>query len=245
MSQKIAYVTGGMGGIGTCICQRLHRDGFKVIAGCGPSRDHAKWLGEQKALGYTFYASVGNVADWDSTVEAFKHAKEEHGIVDVLVNNAGITRDRMFLKMSRDDWDAVIGTNLTSMFNVTKQVVADMVEKGWGRIIQISSVNGAKGQAGQTNYSAAKAGMHGFSMARALEMAAKGVTVNTVSPGYIGTDMVRAIKPEVLEKIVGTIPVKRLGTPDEIGSIVGWLAGDESGFTTGAEFAVNGGLHMG
>ena len=245
MSQKVAYVTGGMGGIGTCICHRLHKDGFKVIAGCGPSRDHVKWLAEQKALGYTFYASVGNVADWDSTVEAFKHAKEEHGPIDVLVNNAGITRDRMFLKMSREDWDAVIGTNLTSMFNVTKQVVADMVERGWGRIIQISSVNGAKGQAGQTNYSAAKAGMHGFSMALALEMASKGVTVNTVSPGYIGTDMVKAIKPEVLEKIVATIPVKRLGTPDEIGSIVGWLAGDESGFTTGAEFAVNGGLHMG
>jgi acetoacetyl-CoA reductase len=245
MSQKVAYVTGGMGGIGTSICQRLHRDGFKVIAGCGPSRDHAKWVGEQKALGYTFHTSVGNVADWDSTVAAFKHAKEEHGPIDVLINNAGITRDRMFLKMSRDDWDAVIGTNLTSMFNVTKQVVADMVERGFGRIIQISSVNGAKGQAGQTNYSAAKAGMHGFSMALALEMANKGVTVNTVSPGYIGTDMVNAIKPEVLEKIVATIPVKRLGTPSEIASIVGWLAGDESGFTTGAEFAVNGGLHMG
>ena len=245
MSQKVAYVTGGMGGIGTSICQRLHDDGYKVIAGCGPSRDHAKWIGEQKALGYTFYASVGNVADWDSTVEAFKHAKEEHGPIDILVNNAGITRDRMFLKMTREDWDAVIGTNLTSMFNVTKQVVADMVEKGWGRIIQISSVNGAKGQAGQTNYSAAKAGMHGFSMALALEMANKGVTVNTVSPGYIGTDMVKAIKPEVLEKIVATIPVKRLGTPEEIASIVSWLACDTSGFTTGAEFAVNGGLHMG
>ena len=245
MAQKLAYVTGGMGGIGTAICQRLHRDGFKVIAGCGPSRDHAKWIAEQKALGFTFYASVGNVAEWDSTVSAFARAKEEHGVIDVLVNNAGITRDRMFLKMTREDWDAVIGTNLTSMFNVTKQVVADMVERGWGRIIQISSVNGAKGQAGQTNYSAAKAGMHGFSMALALEMANKGVTVNTVSPGYIGTDMVMAIKPEVLEKIVATIPVKRLGTPHEIASIVGWLAGDESGFTTGAEFAVNGGLHMG
>ena len=245
MSQKVAYVTGGMGGIGTAICQRLHRDGFKVIAGCGPSRDHAKWIAEQKALGFTFYASVGNVAEWDSTVSAFARAKEEHGVIDVLVNNAGITRDRMFLKMTREDWDAVIGTNLTSMFNVTKQVVADMVERGWGRIIQISSVNGAKGQAGQTNYSAAKAGMHGFSMALALEMANKGVTVNTVSPGYIGTDMVKAIKPEVLEKIVATIPVKRLGTPEEIASIVSWLACDTSGFTTGAEFAVNGGLHMG
>ena len=245
MTKKVAYITGGMGGIGTAICQRMHKEGFTVIAGCGPTRDYAKWLGEQKDLGYEFHASVGNVGAWDSTVDAFSKAKAEHGSIDVLVNNAGITRDRMFLKMTREDWDAVIGTNLTSMFNVTKQVVADMVEKGSGRIIQISSVNGAKGQAGQTNYSAAKAGMHGFSMALALEMANKGVTVNTVSPGYIGTDMVNAIKPEVLEKIIATIPVKRLGTPDEIASIVAWLAGPESGFTTGAEFAVNGGLHMG
>ena len=245
MSQKVAYVTGGMGGIGTAICQRLSKDGFKVIAGCGPTRDYQKWLDEQKAAGYTFYASVGNVADWQSTVDAFAKAKAEHGPIDVLVNNAGITRDRMFLKMSPEDWQAVIDTNLNSMFNVTKQVVPDMVEKGWGRIVQISSVNGEKGQAGQTNYSAAKAGMHGFAMALAQELANKGVTVNTVSPGYIGTDMVRAIKPEVLEKIVATIPVKRLGTPDEIGSIVAWLAGDDSGFTTGANFSCNGGLHMG
>jgi len=245
MSQKVAYVTGGMGGIGTAICQRLHDDGFKVIAGCGPTRDFQKWLDEQKALGFTFYASVGNVADWDSTVAAFTKAKEEHGPIDVLVNNAGITRDRMFLKMTLDDWNAVINTNLTSMFNVTKQVVPDMVERGWGRIIQISSVNGEKGQAGQTNYSAAKAGMHGFTMALAQELAAKGVTVNTVSPGYIGTEMVRAIRPDVLEKIVATIPVKRLGAPEEIGSIVAWLAGDDSGFTTGADFSCNGGLHMG
>jgi acetoacetyl-CoA reductase len=245
MAQKVAYVTGGMGGIGTAICQRLHKDGFKVIAGCGPTRDFTKWIGEQKALGYTFYTSVGNVADWDSTVQAFSKAISEHGAIDVLVNNAGITRDRMFVKMTREDWDAVINTNLTSMFNVTKQVVPAMVEKGWGRIIQISSVNGEKGQSGQTNYSAAKAGMHGFTMALAQELASKGVTVNTVSPGYIGTDMVRAIKPEILEKIVATIPVKRLGTPDEIGSICAWLAGEDSGFTTGADFSCNGGLHMG
>jgi len=242
---RLAYVTGGMGGIGTAICQRLHKAGFKVIAGCGPTRDYGKWLGEQKALGFTFHASVGNVADWDSTVQAFAKAKAEHGPIDVLVNNAGITRDRLFVKMTREDWDAVINTNLTSLFNATKQVVPDMAEKGWGRIIQISSVNGEKGQAGQTNYSAAKAGMHGFSMALAQELASKGVTVNTVSPGYIGTDMVRAIKPEILEKIVNTIPVKRLGTPDEIGSIVAWLASDDAGFTTGADFSCNGGLHMG
>ena len=245
MSKRVAYVTGGMGGIGTAICQRLAKEGFTVIAGCGPTRDYQKWLDEQKAAGYTFHASVGNVADWQSTADAFAKAKAEHGPIDVLVNNAGITRDRMFLKMTREDWDAVIDTNLNSMFNVTKQVIPDMVERGFGRVVQISSVNGEKGQAGQTNYSAAKAGMHGFAMALAQELANKGVTVNTVSPGYIGTDMVRAIKPEVLEKIVATIPVKRLGTPDEIGSIVAWLAGDDSGFTTGANFSCNGGLHMG
>ena len=226
-----------MGGIGTAICQRLHQDGFKVIAGCGPSRDHAKWLGEQKALGYTFHASVGNVGDWDSTVAAFSKVKAEHGPIDVLVNNAGITRDGMFRKMTRDDWDAVIETNLNSLFNVTKQVIDDMVESGWGRIINISSVNGEKGQFGQTNYSAAKAGMHGFTMALAQEVASKGVTVNTVSPGYIGTDMVKAIRQDVLDKIVADIPVKRLGTPEDIASIVSWVAGEDSGFATGADFS--------
>ncbi len=245
MSQKVAYVTGGMGGIGTAICQRLHKDGFKVIAGCGPSRDHAKWLEEQKALGYNFYASVGNVSDWDSTVAAFQKTKAEHGPIDVLVNNAGITKDGMFRKMTKGDWDVVIDTNLNSLFNVTKQVIDDMVDRGWGRIVNISSVNGEKGQFGQTNYSAAKAGMHGFTMALAQEMAAKGVTVNTVSPGYIGTEMVRSIRPDVLDKIVATIPVKRLGTPEEIASMVSWVSSDEAGFATGADFSVNGGLHMG
>ncbi|SFM41359.1 acetoacetyl-CoA reductase [Variovorax sp. OV329] len=244
MSKKVAYVTGGMGGIGTAICQRLHKDGFTVIAGCGPTRDYAKWLAEQKALGFDFHASVGNVGDWQSTVEAFGKSKSEIGSIDVLVNNAGITRDRMFVKMTPEDWSAVIETNLNSMFNVTKQVVGDMVEKGWGRIVNISSVNGAKGQAGQTNYSAAKAGMHGFTMALAQELATKGVTVNTVSPGYIGTDMVKAIRQEVLDKIVGTIPVKRLGEPSEIASIISWLSSDEGGYSTGADFPVNGGLHM-
>jgi acetoacetyl-CoA reductase len=244
MSKKIAYVTGGMGGIGTSICRKMHDAGFLVIAGCGPSRDHQKWITEQKADGYTFYASVGNVADWDSTVTAFDKVKAEHGNPDVLVNNAGITKDGLFVRMTREQWDAVIETNLTSLFNVTKQVVEGMISKGWGRIINISSVNGQKGQFGQTNYSTAKAGIHGFTMALAQEVAAKGVTVNTVSPGYIGTDMVRAIKPEVLEKIVATIPVKRLGEPEEIGSMVAWIASDDSGFATGADFSLNGGLHM-
>jgi acetoacetyl-CoA reductase len=151
----------------------------------------------------------------------------------------------MFRKMTRADWDAVIETNLTSLFNVTKQVIDDMVESGWGRVINISSVNGEKGQFGQTNYSAAKAGMHGFTMALAQEVASKGVTVNTVSPGYIATDMVRAIRREVLDKIVANIPVNRLGTPQDIASMVSWVASEESGFATGADFSVNGGLHMG
>ena len=242
---RTAYVTGGMGGIGTAICQRLAKDGFKVIAGCGPSRDYNKWIGEQKALGHTFYASVGNVGDWDSTVAAFEKIRAEHGPVDVLVNNAGITRDGQFRKMSREDWQAVISTHRDSLFNVTKQVINDMVERNFGRIINISSVNGQKGQFGQTNYSTAKAGIHGFTMALALEVAAKGVTVNTVSPGYVGTDMVRAIRPDVLEKIVASVPAKRLGSPEEIASIIAWLASDEGGYSTGADFSLNGGLHMG
>ena len=245
MSKKVAYVTGGMGGIGTAICQRLHKEGFAVIAGCGPTRDHAKWLGEQKALGFTFHASVGNVGDWDSTVAAFEKVKAEHGPVAVLVNNAGITRDGQFRKMSKADWDAVISTNLNSMFNVTKQVIDGMIEANWGRVVNISSVNGQKGQFGQVNYSTAKAGLHGFTMALAQEVAAKGVTVNTVSPGYIGTDMVKAIRQDVLDKIVATVPVKRLGGPEEIASIIAWIASDEGGYATGADFSVNGGLHMG
>jgi acetoacetyl-CoA reductase len=235
-----------MGGIGTGICQRLARQGFTVVAGCGPnSPRRTKWLEDQKALGFDFVASEGNVGDWDSTRQAFDKVKADVGEVDVLVNNAGITRDVVFRKMTREDWTAVIDTNLTSLFNVTKQVIDGMVERGWGRIINISSVNGQKGQFGQTNYSTAKAGIHGFTMALAQEVATKGVTVNTVSPGYIGTDMVKSIRPDVLEKIVATIPVRRLGAPEEIASIVAWLASDESGFATGADFSLNGGLHMG
>jgi acetoacetyl-CoA reductase len=245
MANRIAYVTGGMGGIGTAICQRLHKENYTVIAGCGPnSTRKARWLDEQKALGYNFIASEGNVADWESTAKAFEKVRKDVGEVDVLVNNAGITRDGMFRKMSYEDWQTVIDTNLTSLFNVTKQVIESMVDRGFGRIVNISSVNGQKGQFGQTNYSTAKAGIHGFTMSLAQEVATKNVTVNTVSPGYIGTDMVKAIRPEVLEKIVATIPVRRLGTPEEIASIVAWIASDQAGFATGADFSLNGGLHM-
>ena len=246
MAQRIAYVTGGMGGIGTSICQRLSKGGFKVIAGCGPNSPREdRWIGEQKALGYEFIASEGNVSDWESTKAAFEKVKAEVGRVDVLVNNAGITRDSVFRKMTPEDWKAVIDTNLNSLFNVTKQVIDGMIDNGWGRIINISSVNGQKGQFGQTNYSTAKAGLHGFTMALAQEVASKGVTVNTVSPGYIATDMVKAIREDVLEKIIGTIPVKRLGTPDEIASICAWIASDDGAFSTGADFSLNGGIHTG
>jgi acetoacetyl-CoA reductase len=244
--KRVAYVTGGMGGIGTAICQRLCKEGHTVIAGCGPgSARKDRWLTQMRDEGFDIHASEGNVSDWESTKHAFDAARAEVGPIDILVNNAGITRDGVFQKMTLDAWRAVIDTNLNSLFNVTKQVIDGMVERGWGRIINISSVNGQKGQFGQTNYSTAKAGIHGFTMALAQELATRGVTVNTVSPGYIGTDMVRSIKAERLEKIVAGIPVRRLGEPAEIASIVAWLAGDESAFATGADFSLNGGLHMG
>lgn len=244
--RRIAYVTGGMGGIGTAICRRLCQDDYIVIAGCGPgSTRKDKWLSDMKASGCEVHVSLGNVADWESTVAAFEKVRAEIGEVDILVNNAGITRDGTFRRMSKSDWDAVINTNLNCLFNVTKQVIDGMLDRSWGRVINISSVNGQRGQFGQTNYSTAKAGIHGFSMALAQEVAARGVTVNSVSPGYIGTDMVRAVRADVLEKIVASIPVKRLGEPEEIASIVAWLASDLSAFATGADFSLNGGLHMG
>ncbi len=242
---RLAYVTGGMGGIGTAICRRFHDMGYTVVAGCGPTRDFSKWLAEQKVDGYTFHASVGNVSDWDSTKAAFDKVKADFGNPDILVNNAGITRDVVFRKMSIDDWRAVMDTNLNSMFYVTKQVIEGMLDNGWGRIINISSINGERGQFGQTNYSAAKAGMHGFSMALALEVASRGVTVNTVAPGYIATDMVMSVREDVRDKIIASIPVRRLGKPEEIGSICGWLSSEDASFTTGAEISCNGGLHMG
>jgi acetoacetyl-CoA reductase len=246
MAKRIAYVTGGMGGIGTAICQRLYKDGLTVVAGCGPnSPRRERWLAEQAELGFSFTASEGNVGDWESTKTAFAKVKKEVGDVDVLVNNAGITRDNVLRKMTSENWNDVITTNLTSLFNVTKQVIEGMASKEWGRVINISSVNGQKGQFGQTNYSTAKAGIHGFTMSLAQELATKGITVNTVSPGYIRTDMVRAVRPEVLDAIVQSIPVRRLGEACEIASIVAWLASDEAAFAIGADFSLNGGLHMG
>ena len=241
---QVALVTGATRGIGAAIAHELASKGLKVV-GTATSVDGAAKITQALSTYPGCAGRVLDVTDGAALEALVDSVTRDYGGLHVLVNNAGITRDRMFLKMTREDWDAVIETNLNSMFNVTKQVVGDMVEKGWGRIVNISSVNGEKGQAGQTNYSAAKAGMHGFSMALAQELATKGVTVNTVSPGYIGTDMVRAIRQDVLDKIVATIPVKRLGEPSEIASIIAWLASEEGGYSTGADFSVNGGLHMG
>lgn len=245
ISNRIALVTGGMGGIGTAISRRLSQDGFIVVVGCSAqSTRKDAWLKQQLLDGFEFHCIDGDVADWNDTVRAFAKVREEVGNIDVLVNNAGITRDSTFRRMSPEDWNAVITTNLNSLFNTTKQVIDPMVERGWGRIINISSVNGQRGQFGQTNYSAAKAGIHGFSMALAREVANKGVTVNTISPGYIRTEMTAVIREDVMEKIVSGIPAARLGQPEEIASMVAWLASEEASYATGADFSVNGGLNM-
>ena len=245
MESRVALVTGGTGGIGSAIVKRLARMGHRVATNYRDEAKARKWQEQARAEGLEILIVPGDVANPESAAAMVDAVRSALGPVDILVNNAGITRDGVLRKMSLDDWRSVIDTNLNSLFNVTKQVIDGMLDQGWGRIINISSVNGQRGQFGQTNYSTAKAGIHGFTMALAQEVASKGVTVNTVSPGYIGTDMVRAMKPEVLEKIVATIPVGRLGTPEEIASMVAWLASDDAAFATGADFSLNGGLHMG
>ena len=245
VKQRIAFVSGGMGGIGTAVCRRLGRNGAKVVAGCLPGYDRKDdWLETMRGEGLQVYAAEGDVDDYESCADMFYHISSVIGAVDILVNNAGITRDGVFKRMSPADWSAVINTNLNGVFNVTRQVIEDMTERGWGRIINISSVNALKGQFGQTNYSAAKAGMHGFAKALAQEVVRKGVTVNTISPGYVETDMVRAMKPEVLQSIIGQIPMGRLAQPEEVASLVAYLASEEASYVTGANISINGGLHM-
>jgi acetoacetyl-CoA reductase len=244
-ARRIAYVSGGMGGLGTAICRRLSRAGHVVVAGCRPaSPRRERWLRQMADEGVSVTASEADVCDFDSTRRALEGVRRELGPIDILVNNAGITRDALFRQMSPEDWRSVLDTNLTSLFNVTRQVLDGMLERGWGRIVNISSVNGQRGQFGQTNYSSAKAGIHGFTMALAQEVAARGVTVNTISPGYLATDMIKAVKPDRLEKIVSTIPMRRLGEPAEIASLVGWLVSEDSAYATGADFSMNGGMHM-
>jgi acetoacetyl-CoA reductase len=245
VTRRIVFVTGGMGGIGTAICRRLAQAGHTVVAGCLPGYDKkAEWLAEMRGEGFKVHAAEGDVAEFDSCAEMFYQVKSVVGPVEILVNNAGITRDAVFKRMTEDDWMAVINTNLNSVFNVTRQVIDGMVERGWGRIVNISSVNAQKGQFGQTNYSAAKAGMTGFAKALAQEVVRKGVTVNTVSPGYVETDMVMAIRPEIREQIVASIPMGRLAKPEEVAAVVAFLASEEAGYITGANISVNGGMHM-
>ena len=246
MAQRIALVTGGMGGMGEAICTKLSDQGYKVLVTHSPHRTGAaEWLAEKAKHGYDFKAYEVDVGDFDSCQKMVAKIQSEVGNIDILINNAGITKDTTFKKMTKVDWDAVVNTNLNSVFNMTKPVVDGMVERGWGRVINISSVNGQKGAFGQTNYSAAKAGMHGFTKALAQEVARKGVTINTVSPGYIGTKMVMAIPKEVLDtKIVPQIPVGRLGKPEEVAGLIVYLASDEAAFITGANISINGGQHM-
>ena len=243
---RVALVTGGMGGLGEAICIKLAALGYKVVTTHSPNNSKVgEWLQSMNNMGYGFKAYPCDVADFESAKACVEQVTKEVGPVDVLVNNAGITRDMTFKKMNKADWDAVISTNLDSVFNMTKQVMEGMAERKWGRVINVSSVNGQKGAFGQTNYAAAKAGMHGFTKALALEVARNGVTVNTISPGYIGTKMVMAIPQEILDsKILPQIPVSRLGKPEEIAGLVAYLASDEAAFVTGANISINGGQHM-
>ena len=245
-TKRVALVTGGMGGLGEAICIKLAALGATVVTTYSPSNTKAReWLQTMRSQGLDFYAYACDVTDWDSCQECVRKVTAEIGPVDVLVNNAGITRDMTFKRMDKINWDAVMHANLDSCFNMAKQVCDGMVERGWGRVINISSVNGQKGAFGQTNYSAAKAGMHGFTKALALEVARKGVTVNTISPGYIGTKMVTAIPKEVLDsKIIPQIPLGRLGKPEEVAGLVAYVASEEAAFVTGANIAINGGQHM-
>jgi acetoacetyl-CoA reductase len=243
---KVALVTGGMGGLGTALCRRLDAAGFKVAATYSPDNQSPEgWLAAQRDEGYRFSAykvDVGNYADTESMMQKLL---AEMGRIDLLVNNAGITRDRSLRKMAQEDWSCVMRTNLDSVFNMSKQVLEPMMARRWGRIINISSVNAQQGAFGQANYAAAKAGMHGFTKALALEVARHGITVNTVSPGYLRTKMVMQVPDEILQsKILPQIPIGRLGEPEEVAALVAYLASDEAAFVTGANIAINGGQHM-
>lgn len=247
MSKRVALVTGGTGGLGTAICRRLVSEGYTVAAGYNSGGDHDKakaWQEEQRAAGFDIHISFGDVRDFDSCARCIDDVQTRLGSVDVLVNNAGITRDSTLRKMTKEQWDAVLVSNLDSVFNMTRHVINGMVDRGFGRIVNVSSVNAQKGQLGQTNYAAAKSGIHGFTKALAQEVARKGVTVNTVSPGYIATKMVMAVAQEIREEIIRGIPVGRLGTPEEVAHAVAFLISEQSGFITGANLSLNGGQHM-
>ncbi|MCP3024505.1 acetoacetyl-CoA reductase [Cupriavidus basilensis] len=245
-SRRIALVTGGMGGLGEAVAIRLHDAGHRVAVTHSIGNDHVQaWLDRQRADGREFQAFAVDVADFDACQRCAAQVLAAMGRVDILVNNAGITHDVTFRRMTKADWDMVLRTDLDSIFNMTKPLCEGMVSRNWGRIVNISSVNGSKGAFGQANYSAAKAGIHGFSKALALELATKGITVNTVSPGYLATHMVTDIPADILQaRILPQIPVGRLGRPEEVAALVTFLCSDDAAFVTGANIAINGGQHM-
>jgi acetoacetyl-CoA reductase len=243
-NKRVALVTGATGGLGTAMCKELFQYGYRVVGNYRNAEKAKIWQDELKKDGFEVELFEGDVSDYDSVGKMVAEIQEKVGDVDILVNNAGITRDKPFHKMTKQDWDEVIASNLTSVFNCTRHVIEGMREKGYGRIINISSVNGQRGQFGQANYSAAKAGMHGFTKTLAMEVARKGITVNTISPGYIATDMVLAVREDVRNQIIEQIPVGRLGGTDEIAHLVSYLASEEASFITGANYAINGGQHV-
>ena len=247
MTKRVALVTGGVGGIGTAICKRLATDGHFVIANYAIPGSEEKWkqaMSAAKLNGSSSALAFGDVSDYEAMGEMVRKIEAEHGPIDILVNCAGITRDSTFRKMTPDQWRAVLSTNLDSVFNVTRHVIDSMMERGWGRIINISSVNAIRGQFGQTNYAAAKAGILGFTKSLAQEVVKKGVTVNAISPGYVQTEMVMAIREDVRQKIVSEIPAGRLAMPEEVADAVAFLASENSAYITGTNLSVNGGLHM-
>ncbi len=245
LAGKVALVTGGTGGIGSAICEVLAEEGCKVATNYRSEEKAAALKSRMKEEGLEVETCQCDITDEEQCATMAQQVEQAVGPVDILVNNAGITRDTTFRKMTSEKWRAVIETNLNSAYNVTRPLVEGMMSRGFGRIINISSINGQKGQLGQTNYSAAKAGLHGFTMALAQEVARKGVTVNTVSPGYIATGMVMAVPENIRNQIIAQIPVGRLGEPEEIAKIVAFLASDAGAFVTGADFSINGGQHMG
>jgi acetoacetyl-CoA reductase len=245
MSSRVALVTGGTGGIGTAICKKLAGMGHRVATNYRNEEKARAWQQQMKADGYDVALFPGDVTSAEEAESLVRKVETELGPVEILINNAGITRDTTFHRMSSLQWNEVINTNLNSVFNMTRPVIEGMRDRKWGRIIQISSINGLKGQYGQANYAAAKAGMHGFTISLARENAKLGITVNTVSPGYVATDMVMAVPEEVRAKIAADIPTGRLGNPDEIAYAVAFLVADEAGWITGSNLDINGGHHMG
>lgn len=244
LKDRVALVTGGTRGIGAAIVEQFAASGAKVVTNYRNQEQAEKFQAEMKQKGYDTHIYQADVSDFEACKKLSADIEKDVGPLDILVNNAGVTQDTTLRKMSKEQWDTVMRINLDSVYNVSRNVIEGMLERGYGRIINISSVNGQKGQLGQSNYAASKAGMHGFTMSLAQETARKGITVNTVSPGYIGTDMVMQVPDDVREKIITQIPVARLGKPEEVAELVTFVASDKAGFITGSDISANGGQHM-